>query len=99
MNKFIGYSRGFDSIKGFAPEFKFDTYDELLDNKFIKELVGYPSDDYQFKMLRQKRSWLSQKGKVSTTFFSVILESNSGKRWMMIGRCEQDVKEMKEWDK
>ncbi len=102
MNKFIGYERGFPDRpkrESSAPEFAFSSYSDFVDNYNIKNLIAKNPGMSKFKMLRQHRNWIGSDGKVSKSFYTVILESNKGCSWFTIGRCEHDVPEIPAWDK
>ena len=102
-NKFIGYVRGFPDSKSFAPTFGFKTHTELMESSDIQSLLYHNIPPYEFRMSRQKRTW-HKEGKVMTgvkvnkEFFTVILMSNNHKSWVVIGRCEKDVPEIKDWN-
>lgn len=80
-------------------EFEFKDYDEFINHDKIHTVLERHPDFHQFSILQNTRSWMTEYGRKTKTFYTAILEHDRGWRWHVFGTFGKDVKDMPKFDK
>lgn len=78
-------------------EFEFREYEEFIENPKIKKAIERYPDFHQVSLLQNTRSWLTEDGRKTKTFYTAMLERNKGKSYHVFGAFDKDVGGMLKW--
>jgi hypothetical protein len=80
-------------------EFEFSDYDEFMSNPSVKRTIDRYTDFERLTLLQNSRSWITEYGKKTKTFYTAVMERNRGKNWHVFGAFDKDVPELPRFDK
>lgn len=78
-------------------ELSFEKYSDFRTDERVSKIINRHSNFHQLSIRVNTRSWATEYGKKTLTFYTCMLEMYNGNQWCQLGRFEKDVKELPRW--
>jgi hypothetical protein len=98
----LGQNRFRVAARTLAPEarlfeFKFFNFEDFRQNNLVKKAIERYPDFYQLSIAPYTRTWVTEKGKATKSFWHCMLERQNGNKWHEFGYFDKPVKELPVW--
>lgn len=78
-------------------EFSFENYNDFRKDERVSKIINRHLKFHKLSIRVNTRSWVTEHGRKTMTFYTCMLEMDEGRQWCQLGRFEKDIKELPRW--